>query len=113
MSFLKGEVMPDVSKIVEPEGDLLAGPAWGDRTPFPSMLIGNPEPMREDELWRCARCGSSLRTNEEIKRGKRCRKCGSRLVITGQPTWWETVKLFFRTGTIFLLEPAEDEDGEE
>ncbi len=70
----------------------------------PSMMVGNPEPMRMDELWRCGRCGGTIRTNVDIKKGMRCKKCDSPLVVPAHPSLWETIALFFRTGTIFLME---------
>lgn len=82
---------------------------------FPSMVIGNPEHEQDDELWRCFRCGGSIRTNGDIKKGKMCSKCRSTHVGAAIPRWWETVVLFFRTGRIYLaqkevrIEPNEEE----
>jgi len=70
----------------------------------PSMLIGNPDGMREDELWRCGRCGGTIRTNHDVKKGMKCKLCGSPLVVPARPRWWEVITLFFRTGKIYLME---------
>jgi len=60
---------------------------------------------RNMELWRCKLCSGGIRTSEEIRTGKRliCDRCGSRLVMPGVPTFWEKVKLFWRTDTWFIM----------
>ena len=62
------------------------------------------------ELFRCMKCGKSIRTMEEIRKGKitYCKKCGSLHVIPAWPRRWETIKLFFRTGIIFIAEPLKE-----
>lgn len=74
---------------------------------YPSLLVGNPVEQRTDELWRCQRCAGNIRTNEDIRKGDSCKHCGSRMVTPAVPSRWETIKLFFRTGTIFLPEKGE------
>lgn len=71
-----------------------------------------PQPKGVEPLWRCHKCGGSVRTYNEIKSGKRlfC-KCGSSAVVPAWPHWWEVIVLYFRTcrcwyapwtGTVFL-----------
>ena len=82
--------------------DLLVKPAEWMPKKHPSALVGNPEPLRKDELWRCARCGGSIRTNEAVRKGQRCKRCHSPTVVSAFPSFWEAIKLFFQTGTIYL-----------
>jgi len=85
--------------------DILARAADGMKEkPRPSMLVSNPEKMKENELWRCGRCGGTVRTNEDIKKGARCKRCGSPLVVSAHPSLLESLWLFIRTGTIYLME---------
>ena len=96
--------------------DILAEVAKPPEKKRPNTLVGSPEKPNDAELWRCGRCGGTLRNNKDIRKGKRCQKCGSPLVVPGRPNFWETVYMFFHTwdwtkfhGTIYLMEKGEDD----
>ena len=95
--------------------DILAEAAGSFEKKRPNALVGSPEAPTDNELWRCGRCGGTIRNNADIRHGKRCQKCGSPLVVPGHPSFWETVYLYLHTwnwkklsGTIYLMEPKGD-----
>jgi len=89
--------------------DILAEVAKPPEKKRPNALVGNPNVPLDTELWRCGRCGGTIRNNADIRKGRRCKKCGSPLVVPGRPSFWEKVGLFFRTGTIYLMEKGADD----
>lgn len=101
--------------ISDSEQDLIAEAAQDPvlHKTYPTTAIGNPNPVSDAELWRCFRCGGGIRTNADIQNGKMCPRCRSTHVCAAIPTWWETIKLFFRTGKIYLAEKEAPDGGED